>query len=63
MTRGALGRAQCATQLLDLDDESFMHSATPWPSRRVCSTGGTLTLTLTLTLILILTLTLTLTLR
>ena len=40
MTRGALGRAQCATQLLDLDDESFMHSATPWPSHRVCAKGG-----------------------
>ena len=42
MTRNALGGAKCTTQLLDLDDESFMHAATPWPSRRVCAIGGSL---------------------
>ena len=42
MTRRTLGGDQCATQLLDLDDESFMHAATPWPSHRVCAMGSVL---------------------
>ena len=40
MTRKTLGSAECPTRLLDLDDEMFMQSAMPWPSRRVCAAGG-----------------------